>query len=341
VRRLTYADTARLRAVPGRSVLLYLTDRCPVECRHCSVGSVADGPRITDWPLFDATVAGIAALPGVEVVAISGGEPFVERRGLPRAVSAFRAAGHDVVIFTSGYWAPEHREPAAWITDVLAQTATVFLSTDAFHDERIPISRFTAALRIIAAAGPHIVVQLLDEPATVDAATGALRAAFGDRWSEHAEINRITPLRRGRGRDLFRVTRLHEAREIGPCTLLGSPTIRYDGVVTPCCNESLITGAGPRALRQRVGSAPDVGAALTTLREDDVLRLIGSIGPAGLATLPGFESLAEGRYEDVCGACWAAFRLRDDRPAARHVAALAGAIVSGASNLTPEEGRDG
>jgi hypothetical protein len=289
---------------------------------------VADGPRITDWPLFDATVAGIAALPGVEVVAISGGEPFVERRGLPRAVSAFRAAGRDVVVFTSGYWAPEHRDPAAWITDVLSQTATVFLSTDAFHDERIPISRFTAALRIIAAAGPHIVVQLLDDPSTVDAAVGALSAAFGARWSEHAELNRITPLRRGRGRNLFQLQRLRAVGEFGRCGLLGSPTIRYDGVVTPCCNESLITGEGPRALRQRIGSASEVATALATMRDDPVLRLIGSIGPAGVAALPGYQALAEGRYEDVCGACWAALRLRDGAPAARRVVELAGALMS-------------
>jgi hypothetical protein len=321
MRRLSLADTTRLRSRPGHTVLLYITDRCPVGCGHCSVDSRPDSPTVTDWPRFEAVVAGIAALP-VEVVAISGGEPFVERRALPAAVRTLRAAGKDIVLFTSGYWAPTDRAPAQWIRGVLRETATVFLSTDAFHDESVPRERFAAALRHTAAAGCHIVVQVLDRSPDADIAQAGIRAAFGSTPPSTVELSIIQPLDRGRGAGLFQIGRRHPASAFGACGLLGSPTVRYDGTILPCCNESLIVGGGPAGLRRTADSAPAVGEALADLHRDPLLRLVGTAGPGALAALPGYARLAAGRYTDVCGACWTAYEARAADPTAAAVAEL-------------------
>lgn len=320
---LSLADTNRLRAQPGRSVLLYITDQCPVGCQHCSVDALADGPRITDWPTFEAVVNGIAALDQVRVTAISGGEPFVERKGLPYAVGRFHDAGQQVVVFTSGYWAAPRGHSAAWIRSVLVDVATVYLSTDGFHEEKVTGDRFAAALTAVADAGAHIVVQLLDDPETIALAMSSLDKAFGTEWVRYAEINKITPLRRGRGRQVFQIRRLVGLEQLGTCGLLGSPTIRYDGVVMPCCNESLITGEGPDALRRWVREPADVGRALVDFRRDAMLRLLAGPGPAALGQLPGFAGLGRERYEDVCGACWLGYQIRQQDPTADAMLGLA------------------
>jgi L-lysine 2,3-aminomutase len=92
---LTLAAADELRSQPGRSVLLYLTDRCPVGCAHCSVSALPRGPRPGaggDPALLERLVDGLCGLERLRLVGISGGEPFGERRAL-ESVTARLAAG--------------------------------------------------------------------------------------------------------------------------------------------------------------------------------------------------------------------------------------------------------
>ena len=330
VQRPTLAETERMRAEPGRTVLLYITDQCPVGCAHCSVDSKPDSPRVSDWPLFEQVVAGIAQLPRAESVAISGGEPFVERKALPYAVNAFADAGKAVVVFTSGHWAPPGDRPAAaWITKVLRRISTVFLSTDAFHQGMVDQERFTAAVGAVAEAGCRVVIQALDTGTGVEPARQALEKVFGPQWAEYADLKPITPLRSGRGADVFALRQMHAADRFSvPCTLLGSPTIRYDGVAIPCCNEPVTIGQGPDGLRRRIRGAADVGAALGEFDRDPLLRLVSTTGPAGIAALGPFRELNEGRFENICGACWKSFDIAATDPAA-------GRLVNALTALAP------
>src|SRR3954447_20648827 len=101
MRRLTFAEVEAARSDRGRSVLLFITDRCPVGCAHCSVDSRADSPSISDFDLFEQIVDAICARPEVDVVGISGGEPFVERRGLALAARRVADSGKALVLYTS------------------------------------------------------------------------------------------------------------------------------------------------------------------------------------------------------------------------------------------------
>ena len=100
MRALTLTELDGLRSVPGRAALLYLTDRCPVGCAHCSVDSRLDSPTIVDRAAFRSIVTDLAAIDGLVVVGISGGEPFVERGALIEAVSLLADAGKLVVPYT-------------------------------------------------------------------------------------------------------------------------------------------------------------------------------------------------------------------------------------------------
>ncbi|WP_052849923.1 radical SAM protein [Streptomyces avicenniae] len=312
MRRLTYGETERLRAVPGATAVLFLTDRCPVGCGHCSVGSLPRSPTIRDWPLFGRLLAGLAALPSLRAVAVTGGEPFAERRGLRQAVGVLGDADKAVVVFTSGSWA--RRAVASWVREVLAATGTVWLSTDSFHAARPGMGRaaFDRAAGAVLEAGCRLVVQVLAEPGAAE--------AVRERWPD-AEVSVVAPVRAGRGAGMFGPGARRPLDAFGPCRLLTAPTVRYDGVVTACCDEAVIMGAGPAALRARVDDGADVAAALAGFRADPVLRLIGTAGPVGLA------GTVRDEQRSVCGACWAGARLAASDGRARAAYARRAAFV--------------
>jgi organic radical activating enzyme len=310
--RLRWDEIEEIRHTRGRSTLLFITDRCPVGCGHCSVDSRRDSPTITDFELFGEIVNWLCAEPQLEVVGISGGEPFVERRGLSLAVRRISDAGKRVVIYTSGVWGTRP-EPPAWIRDVLVRSSTVFLSTDAFHQEGVADSTYVNAARAIVAADAWIVVQVIDREPMVERARELLHAAFGERFEDFAELRLTAPLTAGRGADVFTRTERTPGHAFAPCALVTSPMVRYDGLVTACCNESVIMGLGPKRLRRRASSQNEVAAATDAFHADPVLRAIGGAGPGALTRHPRFADLAEREFTSICDLCWTMLnRVADD-----------------------------
>ena len=323
--RLSLAEVEEIRGTPGRSVLLFLTDRCPVGCAHCSVDSRPDSPTIRDYPLFESILDGLCARPALSTVGISGGEPFVERRGLTLAVERLAAAGKQIVLYTSGIWAVG--AIPSWIPPVVRRASCVFLSTDAFHASQVDDERWVRAARAIVAEDVWLIVQVIKLPDMVAAAERLLEAAFGGAWHEYAELSLTPPLPYGRGAGVFRRTARWAGESFGTCGALAAPVVRYDGVLTACCNEQVIVGLGPERLRQRVSSAGEMDAALARLDDDPVLGVIGRVGAGVLTHLPAYADLASRQVGSICELCW---RIQDrsrplgDAPDGM-VAALAGA----------------
>ena len=313
--RLSLAEVDAAREARGRSVLLFITDRCPVGCAHCSVDSRADSPSITDFELFGQIVDAICARPEVRVVGISGGEPFVERRGLTLAAHKMVEAGKDLVLYTSGVWAKSNSAPA-WIRDVVGIASCVFLSTDAFHAEQIADEQFIRAARTISGEGVPIVVQVLDNGVMIERARELLLAAFGASWAEHAEINLIPPLPYGRGATVFMRGAGRSGRDYGRCRVAAAPVIRYDGRMSGCCNESVIMGGGPGVLRRTCGSRAEADAAIEHFATDPFLGAIGGVGAGELTGHPRFRDLGGEKFTSICDLCWKMLErtAADERP---------------------------
>lgn len=301
--RLDHATIERIRAARGRSILLFLTDRCPVGCAHCSVDSRPNSATITDFALFEDIVDWICEESSIEVVGISGGEPFIERRGLELASRRFSESGKAQVIFTSGVWATQ-ANPLPWVREVLGRTSCVYLSTDAFHASTISDEQFIRAATVIASAGAWIVVQVIADGTEHERATGLLRDAFGEGWSDKCELNVVQPLVHGRGARVFRLHDMTLGQSFGPCSLVRSPMIRYDGRVSACCNESVIQNLGPSRLRRRAKSRTAMANAVSAFHRDALLRVIGDVGLGALTGHPRFSDLAKIRFRCNCDLCW-------------------------------------
>jgi len=300
--RLTLAEVDQIRNTPGRSVLLFLTDRCPVGCAHCSVDSRPDSPTIRDYQRFSEILDGLCAQPNLTTIGISGGEPFVERRGLTLAAERLVGAGKQLVLYTSGIWATI--EPPTWAREVVRQASCVFLSTDAFHAPSIGDERFARAARTIVDEGVWLIVQVIDRPEMVREAERLLQLAFGSPWRAWAELSLTPALPYGRGESVFHRTSTQPGQQFGRCGALAAPVVRYDGVVTACCNEQIIARLGPDRLRQQVSTGDELGAALARFDQDPVLKVIGRVGAGVLTHQEPFAQLASQEFSSICELCW-------------------------------------
>jgi hypothetical protein len=314
MRPLRLADLDQARQARWRSALLLLTDRCPVGCAHCSVDARPDHPGIRDWALFEQVLDALCANPRFQVVGVTGGEPFVEPRGLALAAQRIHAAGKDLVVYTSGLWGTRPRPPA-WLRRVLDRCSCVVLSTDRYHAERLTDIAFIGAARAVVAQGSWLIVQVIDERPERAAATDLLRTALGAHWSRYAELHPVPLLPYGRGARLAGRPGTTEGREFGRCGLVDAPVVRYDGRLAGCCNEQVIRGAGPARLHRAAASRQGVADALEELRVDPLLRLLGRAGVGPLTALPGLTDLATGTFRGICEACWRVLARRDERTA--------------------------
>ncbi|MED3997954.1 4Fe-4S cluster-binding domain-containing protein [Peribacillus frigoritolerans] len=303
MKRLKYTEVESIRSTPGRSLLLFITDRCPVGCEHCSVDSRPNSATIRDSELFESIVEGICYDEKLSMVGISGGEPFVERKGLTLAVNRLVSAGKDIVLYTSGVWA--RSIIPQWIRDVLALVNCVFLSTDAFHNKTVNDDQFVLAARTLAEEGVWIIVQVLNIPEMVARAEELLCRAFGKDYRELAEINLVPPLPYGRGKEIFNLGTNREGDEFGPCKSLAAPVVRYDGTISACCNEQVIMGLGPNRLRKRCSSGSDLKKALKDISEDPLFNVMNELGVGTLTYHPKFSELAHQQFPSICKLCWA------------------------------------
>lgn len=303
---LMHKSLEAIRRQYGRSMLLFITDKCPVGCRHCSVDSRLDSPTIKDFKLFTEIIDWMKSQAKFEVIGISGGEPFIEKKGLMYCVEKFHNENKSVVIFTSGVWGKSPRTPK-WIVSVLKKCNTIYLSTDGFHEANITDTCFINAIKAIVDAGCWLVIQTLEQDDVGQSyrhVEQLLIKALGHHYGKFAEINLIKPLANGRGGNVFSLPKQHYGRDLGTCSLVRNPMIRYDGQISACCNEDVIMGKGPDQLRRHINSSKQISAAITDLQDNLLLKSIGGVGVGSLTHHPEFSDLANQRFANNCSLCW-------------------------------------
>ncbi|MEA2217526.1 MAG: hypothetical protein QOJ35_152 [Solirubrobacteraceae bacterium] len=324
------ADFEQRRWQPGRMMGVILTDRCPVGCNHCSVSALMDDAGPDANPRFASHVEQLVTLAGLEVVFITGGDPFVHLDELEHAVGRLVAAGKRVVLHSSGYWGADAAIQAR-ARALLARVDTLVLGVDLYHRIGVSDEALVGAIRIAAGEGCWIVAQVIVGPRQPDHrgyAVRMLEAAFGQGWERHAEIAENPPLDTGRA---VRLKRFAKApRAAGRCELVNRPMLRFDGEVTACCNEAVLRGGGPAGLRRAIGG--DVEDALARLADDPLVRLVHQLPTDAAYEL--VASVAGARAEPVsgtCDACWRTGELLDAMPAAqRERVAMLASLLPGA-----------
>jgi organic radical activating enzyme len=300
---VTMTELIEWRQIPGRTALVYLTDRCPVGCAHCSVNSTATSARVSDHQFLQRIVRDLATKVELHSVGISGGEPFIERTALTQTVDTLTDAGKLVIPYTSAVWA---NSVPRWVQHVLERSAAVVLSTDTFHDDGVSQEQVRRAMEAIVAAGARLILQVVDVEQSVERALDLVTDCFGASAPDVADVTVVPLIGVGRGTTLVTMRTGMRPDRMQACRAAASAVVAYDGRITPCCNESLINGDGPAALRPLVSDPKEFLSTLDDLTASPLLTMMRTAGPAGVVSLPGFADLGEHTFGSLCDFCWKA-----------------------------------
>jgi MoaA/NifB/PqqE/SkfB family radical SAM enzyme len=119
------------------SILIVLTEVCHVGCAHCGyIGSKRDreveAPELVNW--IEQMIAY-----GIPEIIFTGGEAFERYDILAAGVKQARQCGSKISVFTSSFWASSRTEAVRTLRGLDGLTK-VYLSTDLYHQKRVPFS---------------------------------------------------------------------------------------------------------------------------------------------------------------------------------------------------------
>jgi hypothetical protein len=171
------------------SILIVLTEQCHVGCQHCGyIGSKRDGEvepfELVSW--IDQMIDY-----GIPEIIFTGGEAFERFDILACGVKRSRERGARISVFTSSYWATSFDKAKATLQE-LAGLTHVYLSTDVYHQKRVPIANVRHAIDAAIDLGiPLINLNITYATEADRAAIAAEYADYGNRVIIYAD--RVIP----------------------------------------------------------------------------------------------------------------------------------------------------
>lgn len=266
---------------------LSVTTRCPIRCAHCIVE--ADRHRVEQMEvgeacaLLDAAARSHLRAPGVarmDVVFITGGEPFFAPELLRALLSRAQANGLVTVVVTNAYWASNARVAIERLgsfpgIDVLT------VSTDRFHRAFVGLERIRHAVAGARALGIPFSVAVCGDDAAELAAEQRLLEGIVD-------ADRVLPaITLPAGRRSTAPGKPRPAAGPGCCESADVPLVFPDGRVIACMG--MVGGLGPDhpLLLGNTRRAP-LARLLEDAERNLFVHALRSLGPEALVRgLPG------------------------------------------------------
>lgn len=315
------------------AVVLIYTMRCNIRCEHCLVDSHPGRSEKMDVDRALDLIRGVAALPEVSFIDITGGEPMMYAKEIAALARAARDAGKQMRIVSNGYWSKSVADAEATLREMMdAGVASIGLSIDEWHLPFIISARvhhYVAACRRIGWLPLLSCVVCADgspPPASgLPAAACALLERYGVPLTECVDLyewNRRceaadgkppgeprTPILvnwqyltgEGRARNLPVPTQAFRDSPAEPCTMAGRmPTLDEEGRLYPCC--SPWTNRKSHALAHVSGAT--VATAMESLRREPLVDIIHRFGPKRLIDAArGRGATFPSEHSGICNQC--------------------------------------
>jgi hypothetical protein len=182
---------------------------------------------------------GVTRSPTLEAVLFSGGEPFSNPQALAYGLDICRAKNVRSIVGTSAYWAPSRADGRRFLSR-FPKADTIWISTDIFHEEFVPLGHLKNALDVCRDLSIHVAFQIVDDDPEHSDFVSRFFAEVDPGREIESEMY-FTPLGyEGRASEFLQVeghakNGLDAIPEV-PCPWLGAPWIHEDGVACACPN---------------------------------------------------------------------------------------------------------
>lgn len=292
-----------LRTVPAAALCLGLTQRCPLNCRHCSTNSTLGAADFTETP-FRRIVASFTEDSHPDLVVLSGGEALLKADLVRWIGEKARQVGTGTQLMSGMYFARERKIPPA-VRRAIDAVDHLSASIDVFHEEEVSRADVLRVLREFADEGKDLSVHLVgldDEDPYLAEAVADIREQLGERVP--IAVNHVGPL--GRAAEWLETGApalpWHPGPE--PCQLASWPLVRYDGAVLACCKQEVIDmPVVPNHLLLGHAAVDSWETIKTRTLSRSLLRAIRVVGPRSVRPEP------EG---STCGYCDTCYGLGED-----------------------------
>jgi len=219
----------------GRHVAISVTNACPIRCGHCVSGSSPEASKGAD-DLPRRFAAYLDENPDVRLVSLTGGEPFLHMTRLRDFIRICILRGVNPGAVTSGYWAKTPSAAARTLAEADG-LKSMTISTDAYHQDFVPLRFIENAYRAAKQAGIHVRIRLTRDRANID--LGRAMEAQVLQFCSDTDLERASLAPYGRAEELPEAWGVSpdagSIQQYGSCPSSG-PHIFEDGRVTPCCN---------------------------------------------------------------------------------------------------------
>lgn len=293
---------------------LVMTLQCPLQCSHCLVDA---GPYRTEKIMLTEALHWIkeAATLGMQIVGISGGEPFLLYKELVTLVSKISSLGLKSDVFTSAYWA-KTKESAVRLLRGLKGLDCLNISVDIFHQEHVPLQNIRHALIAAKEVGiPNLSIGVCYTREEEKSLVGKL----GDSL-EGVRINYqpVWPVARAAHEEKICSFPSHRM-SIAPCPM-NAIAVLPEGDALACCGPVVALQTRKQENPFFLGNLREhsLKEILHKCSEDDLLRILRTWGPWKVALLAAREGLVPFKVfhkvnDDPCFLCYELFSREEIR----------------------------
>jgi hypothetical protein len=288
---------------------IVVTSRCNIKCRHCIYDCHPASKKKLSKPVLKDLIRQASNLPSLRSVIFTGGEAFLEYENLVESIAFCGELELESSIVTNGYWALNPYITKQKLTR-LNGLKILYVSTDLFHQEFIPVDRIRNIIKSCNELGIDCVIRVsyLNDPAYEIGIIKKQLKEFEGLYTISAMP--VAPF--GRAAKLSDTSLFYEYSPYGlPCCGADNPVIDANGDVKFC----------PGGLF----SHPDNGLltvgnifyeTLETLRistdSNPIVQMLRLHGPSGLVHLVRNQAIEDGisldlsqveKIKDLCSLC--------------------------------------
>lgn len=287
--------------------------KCPIACRHCWSNCRPDRVEQMDINVLRTAIRQFGAIENSEIVALTGGEPFIYPDRLLIALEEINRFPHlKSGVITNGFWATSKRK-AIETLESLPRINQVCVSTDIYHKEFIPTAFIKNALLACEDLGISTFLAVCIE--NYEMYQDELKQTLGEDLFNRT-IKWFTDLQKI-GRAVTFPThsqRLSDNVLWDSCFIAGSPFILYDGTVVTCCNCTRLRRLTDKPLSTEFISPLEVGRLSTStlqdmfleMNEDVIIQTLRTIGIGGIFNILKKIGMCRddvSSYNHVCDLC--------------------------------------
>ena len=290
------------------TVVFLLTNKCNLECKHCSVECSPKNSAILDDSVISQVISDLSSNPKITTIAISGGEVFMYPDKVFKIIKAINQAGKRPSIYTNGFWCSDYEKTYKVLADLKKNGLKLLLtSIDTYHQEGIPIDNIKNLLDVCNKLNILTKVHVSTTYPTLSKDDEIVSSLGLSKLSVSITTSPVIPV--GRASEKIKKEEVISAKEISQlrCAHDGSCIVDWDGDVFLCCslhNKNMVIG------NVKNGS---INSILNNFRRNRIFMCMNTKGIPHLANIIERHNIIplNKNYVDGCDLCNRIFENRD------------------------------